>query len=181
MKLLKKLFSYTLLYKIYLNFILLKEYIDDYDYVSESLYSEAFSRILEKYLNLKVKKDWIGRIYGVINPNLDINGNINFTNTIIEIDDNNTNSNEYVKNWIYKQMNMIKYVFKLDESGFFDYIGCDIEHVGPKEHDNYLVVFYIVSQKAMLQNLKRLLKQFSVYAIIAAIIFTGLMIFKNIF
>ena len=177
MKLLKKLFSYTLLYKIYLNLVLLKEYIDDYDYVSESLYSEAFSRILEKYLNLKVKKDWIGRIYGVINPNLDINGNVNFANTIIEIDDNNTNSNEYVKNWIYKQMNMVKYVFKLDESGFFDYIGCDIEHVGPKEHDNYLVVFYIVSQKAMLQNLKRLLKQFSVYAIIAAIIYVSLTIF----
>lgn len=177
MKLLKKLFSYTLLYKIYLNFVLLKEYIYDYDYVSESLYSEAFSRILEKYLNLKVKKDWIGRIYGVINPNLDINGNVNFANTIIEIDDNNTNSNEYVKNWIYKQMNMVKYVFKLDESGFFDYIGCDIEHVGPKEYDNYLVVFYIVSQKAMLQNLKRLLKQFSVYAIIAAIIYVCLTIF----
>ena len=177
MKLLKKLFSYTLLYKIYLNLILIKEYIDDYDYVSESLYSEAFSKILEKYLNLKVKKDWIGRIYGVINPNLDINGNVNFANTIIEIDDNNTNSNEYVKNWIYKQMNMVKYVFKLDESGFFDYIGCDIEHVGPKEYDNYLVVFYIVSQKAMLQNLKRLLKQFSVYAIIAAIIYVSLTIF----
>ena len=177
MKLLKKLFSYTLLYKIYLNLVLLKEYIDDYDYVSESLYSEAFSKILEKYLNLKVKKDWIGRIYGVINPNLDINGNVNFANTIIEIDDNNTNSNEYVKNWIYKYMNMVKYVFKLDESGFFDYIGCDIEHVGPKEHDNYLVVFYIVSQKAMLQNLKRLLKQFSVYAIIAAIIYVSLIIF----
>lgn len=177
MKLLKKLFSYTLLYKIYLNFILLKEYIDDYEYVSESLYSEAFSKILEKYLNLKVKKDWIGRIYGVINPNLDINGNLNFSNTIIEIDDNNTNSNEYVKNWIYKQMNMVKYVFKLDESGFFDYIGCDIEHVGPKEHDNYLVVFYIVSQKALLQNLKKLLKQMSIYAIIAAIIFGILTIF----
>lgn len=177
MKLLKKLFSYTLIYKIYLNFVLLKEYIYDYDYVSESLYSEAFSKILEKYLNLKVKKDWIGRIYGIINPNLDINGNVNFANTIIEIDDNNTNSNEYVKNWIYKQMNMVKYVFKLDESGFFDYIGCDIEHVGPKEYDNYLVVFYIVSQKAMLQNLKRLLKQFSIYAIIAAIIYVCLTIF----
>ena len=177
MKLLKKLFSHTLLYKIYLNFVLLKEYIYDYDYVSESLYSEAFYKILEKYLNLKVKKDWIGRIYGIINPNLDINGNVNFANTIIEIDDNNTNSNEYVKNWIYKQMNMVKYVFKLDESGFFDYIGCDIEHVGPKEYDNYLVVFYIVSQKAMLQNLKRLLKQFSVYAIIAAIIYVCLTIF----
>lgn len=177
MKLLKKLFSYTLLYKIYLNFVLLKEYIYDYDYVSESLYSEAFSKILEKYLNLKVKKDWIGRIYGIINPNLDINGNVNFANTIIEIDDNNTNSNEYVKNWIYKQMNMVKYVFKLDESGFFDYIGCDIEHVGPKEYDNYLVVFYIVSQKAMLQNIKRLLKQFSIYAIIAVIIYVCLTIF----
>ena len=177
MKLLKKLFSYTLLYKIYLNLVLLKEYIDDYDYVSESLYSEAFSQILEKYLNLKVKKDWIGRIYGVINPNLDINGNVNFANTIIEIDDNNTNSNEYVKNWIYKQMNMVKYVFKLDESGFFDYIGCDIEHVGPKEHDNYLVVFYIVSQKALLLNLKKTFKQMSIYAIIAAIIFGILTIF----
>ena len=177
MKFLKKLLSYTLLYKIYANFSLLKEYIIDYDYVSESLYSEAFYKILEKYLNLKVKKDWIGRVYGVINPNLDINGNVNFNNTIIEIDDNNTNSNEYVKNWIYKQMNMVKYVFKLDESGFFDYIGCDINHVGPKEHDNYLVVFYIVSQKAMLQNLKKLFKQFSIYAILAVIIFAMLMIF----
>lgn len=174
MKLLKKLFSYTLLYKIYINFSLLKEYVTDYDYVSESLYSEAFYKILEKYLNLKVKKDWIGRVYGVINPNLDINGNVNFNNTIIEIDDNNTNSNEYVKNWIYKQMNMVKYVFKLDESGFFDYIGCDIKHVGPNEHDNYLVVFYIVSQKAMLQNLKKLLKQMLIYAIIAAIIYLAI-------
>ena len=177
MKLLKKLFSHSLLYKIYFNFVLLKEYIEDYDYVSESLYSEAFFKVLEKYLNLRVKKDWIGRLYGVINPNLDINGNMNFSNTIIELDDNNTNSNEYVKNWIYKQMNMVKYVFKLDESGFFDYIGCDIEHVGPKEHDNYLVVFYIVSQKAMLQNLKRLLKQFSVYAIMVAVIYAILLIF----
>lgn len=177
MKFLKKLLSYTLLYKIYANFSLLKEYIIDYDYVSESLYSEAFYKILEKYLNLKVKKDWIGRIYGVINPNLDINGNVNFNNTIIEIDDNNTNSNEYVKNWIYKQMNMVKYVFKLDESGFFDYIGCDINHVGPKEHDNYLVVFYIVSQKALLQNLKKTFKQMSIYAIMAAIIFGILTIF----
>ena len=177
MKLLKKLFSYTLLYKIYLNLVLLKEYIDDYDYVSESLYSEAFYKILEKYLNLKVKKDWIGRIYGIINPNLDITGNINFSNTIIELDDNNTNSNEYVRNWIYKQMNMVKYVFKLDESGFFDYIGCDIKHVGPPEHDNYLVVFYIVSQKAMLQNLNKLFKQLSLYAILAAIIYLILIIF----
>ena len=177
MKLLKKLFSHTLLYKIYLNFMLLKEYVEDYNYVSDSLYSEAFYKILEKYLNLKVKKDWIGRLYGVINPNLDINGKVNFANTIIEIDDNNTNSNEYVKTWIYKQMNMVKYVFKLDESGFFDYIGCDIEHVGPKEHDNYLVVFYIVSQKAMLQNLKKLFKQLSIYAILAAIIYAILVIF----
>ena len=177
MKLLKKLFSHTLLYKIYLNFMLLKEYVEDYNYVSDSLYSEAFYKILEKYLNLKVKKDWIGRLYGVINPNLDINGKVNFANTIIEIDDNNTNSNEYVKTWIYKQMNMVKYVFKLDESGFFDYIGCDIEHVVPKEHDNYLVVFYIVSQKAMLQKLKKLFKQLSIYAILAAIIYAILVIF----
>lgn len=177
MKLLKKLFSHTLLYKIYLNFVLLKEYIYDYDYVSESLYSEAFYKILEKYLNLKVKKDWIGRIYGIINPNLDINGNVNFANTIIEIDDKNTNSNEYVKNWIYKQMNMVKYVFKLDESGFFDYIGCDIKHVGPNEHDNYLVVFYIVSQKAFLQNLNKLIKHFLVYSAIALLIYSILTIF----
>ena len=177
MKLLKKLFSHTLIYKIYLFFYLLKEYVEDYNYVSDSLYSEAFYKILEKYLNLKAKKDWIGRIYGVINPNLDINGNLSWSNTIIELDDDNTNSDAYVKAWIYKQMNMVKYVFKLDESGFFDYIGCDITHVGPKEHDNFLVVFYIVSQKAFLQNFKKLLKHILVYIVLAAIIFGICLIF----
>ena len=134
-------------------------------------------KILEKYLNLKPKKDWIGRIYGIINPNLDINGNMSWSNTIIELDDDNTNSDAYVKAWIYKQMNMVKYVFKLDESGFFDYIGCDITHVGPKEHDNFLVVFYIVSQKAFLQNLKKLLKHILVYIVLVAIIFGICLVF----
>lgn len=171
MKLFKKLFSHTLIYKIYLTLSLIKEYIEDYSYVSDSLYSEAFYKILNRYLNINVKTDWIGRIYGVINPNLDITGKINFSNTIIEIDDNNTNSNEFVKNWIYKQMNMIKYVFQLDASGFFDYIGCDIQHVGPEDQDNYLVIFYIVSQKALLQAINKMVKHLLVYLILFAISF----------
>lgn len=171
MKLFKKLFSHTLIYKIYLTLSLIKEYIEDYSYVSDSLYSEAFYKILNRYLNINVKTDWIGRIYGVINPNLDITGKINFSNTIIEIDDNNTNSNEFVKNWIYKQMNMIKYVFQLDASGFFDYIGCDIKHVGPEDQDNYLVIFYIVSQKALLQTINKVIKHLLVYLILFAILF----------
>ena len=64
------------------------EYLRDYLYISDTLYSDEFKLVLKRYLHINIKKDWIGRLYGVINPNIDINGNFDINNVIIEIDRN---------------------------------------------------------------------------------------------
>ena len=171
MKLFKKLFSGTLTYKLYSLCRSVKDYIIDYEYVSDSLYSDAFRVILEKYLKLKVKKDWLGRLYGIINPNLDIDGKVNFSNVIVELDGENTNSNEYVKHWIMGQMSMVQNVFNLQNSGFFDYITVDIKHVGPKNHDNFLVVFDLAARCDFADSFKKMMVQMMIYSLVIGILF----------
>lgn len=175
MKFFKDLFRHTLIYKVYSTLYWLKEYISDYSYVSDSLHSEAFSLILRRYLNCEFRTDWIGRLYGVINPHINIDGKFNFSNTIIEIDGANTNSHAFVENWLYRQMSLVKNVYNLDNSGFFDYIGVDIKHVGPKSHDNYLVIFDIVSRKEFSMYLKRAFK----HSILYITIVLGILIYLN--
>lgn len=143
-------------------------YISDYNYISDTLYSDAFKLVLKRYLNLDVSKDWIGRLYGIINPNIDINGNFNINNVIIEIDGNNTNNNEQVKTWAYKQLTLIGQLFKIEN--LYNYIDLTFKHVGPKEADNYLLVFDMVSRKEMSYMFKKMFIQLSIYAVIFIIL-----------
>ena len=162
---LKKIGSNTLTWRLVMLVQSIYRYITDMSYISDTLYSKEFLTVLKQYLRISVKKDWIGRLYGVINPYIDIDGKIDFNNTIIEIDGDNTNSNEYVKNWVYKQFNLIDNLFKINK--LYDYINVDIKHVGPLNADNYLIVIDVVSRKEMTYMLKRVLKQTILYIIIA--------------
>ena len=162
---LKKIGSNTLTWRLVMLVQSIYRYITDMSYISDTLYSKEFLTVLKRYLRISVKKDWIGRLYGVINPYIDIDGKIDFNNTIIEIDGDNTNSNEYVKNWVYRQFNLIDNLFKINK--LYDYINVDIKHVGPLNADNYLIVIDIVSRKEMAYGLKRVLKQTILYMIIA--------------
>lgn len=162
---LKKIGSNTLTWRLVMLVQSIYRYITDMSYISDTLYSKEFLTVLKQYLRISVKKDWIGRLYGVINPYIDIDGKIDFNNTIIEIDGDNTNSNEYVKNWVYRQFNLIDNLFKINK--LYDYINVDIKHVGPLNADNYLIVIDIVSRKEMAYMLKRVLKQTILYMIIA--------------
>lgn len=164
----KKIWSNTLVCRIMLLIQSIYHYITDLSYISDTLYSKEFLAVLKRYLKINVKKDWIGRLYGVINPYIDIDGKIDFNNTIIEIDGDNTNSNEYVKNWIYRQFNLISNLFKIQK--LYDYINVEIRPVGPVNGDNYLIVIDIVSRKEMAQVLKRVLKQTILYIILVAVI-----------
>lgn len=169
MKFFKKLFTHTLIYKIYDLFYWLKTYITDYGYVAESLHSEGFHLILKRYLNADFRSDWLGREYGVVNPSLDTEGKFNFSNQIFEIDGKETNSNEFVKVWLYKQMSLVSDVYQLEHTGFFDLICADIKHVGPKEHDNYLIIFDIVSRKEMALAFKSFIKRLLLLIILIGI------------
>ena len=162
---LKKIGSNTLTWRLVMLVQSIYRYITDMSYISDTLYSKEFLTVLKQYIRISVKKDWIGRLYGVINPYIDIDGKIDFNNAIIEIDGDNTNSNEYVKNWVYRQFNLIDNLFKINK--LYDYINVDIKHVGPLNADNYLIVIYIVSRKEMAYALKRVLKQTILYMIIA--------------
>ena len=162
---LKKIGSNTLTWRLVMLVQSIYRYITDMSYISDTLYSKEFLTVLKQYLRISIKKDWIGRLYGVINPYIDIDGKIDFNNTIIEIDGDNTNSNEYVKNWVYRQFNLIDNLFKIIK--LYDYINVDIKHVGPLNADNYLIVIDVVSRKEMTYALKRVLKQTILYMIIA--------------
>lgn len=162
--LMKKIATSTLSWNIVLLIQSIYRYVTDLSYISDTLYSKEFNTVLSRYLHINMKKDWIGRLYGVINPYIDIDGKIDFNNTIIEIDGDNTNSNEYVKNWIYRQFNLISNLFKIQK--LYDYINVDIQQVGPVNADNYLIVIDVVSRKEMAQYLKRVLKQTIIYILI---------------
>ena len=162
---LKKIGSNTLTWRLVMLVQSIYRYITDMSYISDTLYSKEFLTVLKQYIRISVKKDWIGRLYGVINPYIDIDGKIDFNNTIIEIDGDNTNSNEYVKTWVYRQFNLIDNLFKINK--LYDYINVDIKHVGPLNADNYLIVIDVVSRKEMAYVLKRVLKQTILYMIIA--------------
>lgn len=161
---LKKIGSNTLTWRLVMLVQSIYRYITDMSYISDTLYSKEFLTVLKQYLRISIKKDWIGRLYGVINPYIDIDGKIDFNNTIIEIDGDNTNSNEYVKNWVYRQFNLIDNLFKINK--LYDYINVDIKHVGPLNADNYLIIIDVVSRKEMTYMMKRVLKQILIYLLI---------------
>ena len=101
MKFIRKFFGWTLTYKTLAFIEGVYTYIKDYYYISDTLYSAEFKAVIKRYLYITLSKDWMGRLYGVINPNIDINGKFDFNNTILEIDGENTNNNDYVRHWVY--------------------------------------------------------------------------------
>ena len=168
MKILNKILKNLLTYKIFAFIESIFYYIRDLDRFSDIIYSEHFKKIIFKYLRCELSKDWIGRLYGVINPIIDIDGNLDISSMVIEIDGINTNNEEYVKNWIYRQLMLVSELFKIEN--LYTYITLDIKHVGPINHDNYLLIFDIASRKYMANCFKKMMIHLIVYAIIIAII-----------
>lgn len=144
------------------------QYLKDKSLISDTLYSKEFNFVLKQYLKTDFRKDWIGRLYGVVNPNIN-DGKYDFNNIVIEIDGDNTNNNEYVRNWVYRQMRLVGNLFKIEK--LYDYINIEFEHVGPDNMDNYLVIFDIVSRKEFAQSLKKFFKRLFFLGIIGILVF----------
>ena len=169
MKLINKLFSLTLTYKVLAFIESIYYYLRDYFYIKDTFYSYELKIVLAKYIRCEVEKDWLGRLYGIINPYIDINGKLDISSMIIEMDGEQTNNEEQLKTWIYKQIQLVYSLFKIEKLG--DYISLNVKHVGPTNHDNYLIQFDIASRKYFAQCFKKMIKQIFVYLIIAFIMF----------
>lgn len=144
-------------------------YIKDRYYIKSTLYSKELKYVLDQYLHTNIKKDWIGRLYGIVNPAIDSSGEFNISNMIIELDGDNTNNHEHIRQWTYKQMKLIAHLFKIEK--LYDYINIEFEHVGPENADNYLIIFDMVSRKQFVQSIKKFLKHLSIYIVLGLIIF----------
>lgn len=166
---LKTIFKLTLTGKILIFIKSLYQYTSDYNLIADAFYGDGFKQIIKKYLNIELKKDWLGRLYGIINPTIDIDGNFNINNVIIEIDGELTNNNEYVKSWLYKQLYLVQNLFNFNN--FYNYIVMDLKHVGPAIGDNYLVIFDIASRQNISKSFWKMLIQAMIYFIIGIGIF----------
>lgn len=164
----KKLFKNLLIYKIGAFFVAFVTYVKTRIKVSDTFYHEGFKELVKRYLGIDIKKDWIGRLYGIANPNINMKGNLDFNNTIIEIDGDNTNSTEYVKVWMHRQLRLMRELFDL--SKLYDYINVEITHVGPLTHDNYLIVFDLTDRIDMAKKFKSMFWHAFTYGVIALIV-----------
>ena len=170
MKLIRKFTNWTLVSSliraIYWTFC----YIKDWRLVEESLHGDGFRSLLKHYLKMDSRIDWLGRVYGVVNPAINEKGEFDYNGMVFELNGVNTNNKTWVENWLYKQMILVNNIFDVQKTGFFDIIDANVKHVGPENADNYLIVFDIASRKEMVRRWKRVLLQGIGYAVVAGII-----------
>lgn len=166
MKLIRKFTNWTLtsslVRAIYWTFC----YMKDWRLVEESLHGEGFRSLLKHYLKMDSRIDWLGRVYGVVNPAINEKGEFDYNGMVFELDGVNTNNKTWVENWLYKQMILVNNIFDVQKTGFFDIISANVKHVGPENADNYLIVFDIASRKEMARRWRRVLLQSMWYALI---------------
>lgn len=169
MKLIRKFTNWTLVSSliraIYWTFC----YIKDWRLVEESLHGDGFRSLLKHYLKMDSRIDWIGRVYGVVNPAINEKGEFDYNGMVFELNGVNTNNQTWVENWLYKQMILVNNIFDVQKTGFFDIIDANVKHVGPENADNYLIVFDIASRKEMVRRWRRVLLQGIGYAAVAGI------------
>ena len=170
MKLIRKFINWTLVSSliraIYWTFC----YIKDWRLVEESLHGNGFRSLLKHYLKMDSRIDWLGRVYGVVNPAINEKGEFDYNGMVFELNGVNTNNQTWVENWLYKQMILVNNIFDVQKTGFFDIIDANVKHVGPENADNYLIVFDIASRKEMVRRWKRVLLQGIGYAAVVGIV-----------
>ena len=170
MKLIRKFTNWTLVSSliraIYWTFC----YIKDWRLVEESLHGNGFRSLLKHYLKMDSRIDWLGRVYGVVNPAINEKGEFDYNGMVFELNGVNTNNQTWVENWLYKQMILVNNIFDVQKTGFFDIIDANVKHVGPENADNYLIVFDIASRKEMVGRWKRVLLQGIGYAAVVGIV-----------
>ena len=170
MKLIRKLTNWTLVSSliraIYWTFC----YIKDWRLVEESLHGNGFRSLLKHYLKMDSRIDWLGRVYGVVNPAINEKGEFDYNGMVFELNGVNTNNQTWVENWLYKQMILVNNIFDVQKTGFFDIIDANVKHVGPENADNYLIVFDIASRKEMVRRWKRVILQSIGYAAVVGIV-----------
>lgn len=116
---------------------------------------------LSSLFGTKFRKDWIGRIYTVINPNI-INNELDMATQVFEYDENGLNNSAYIEKWIMEKLNIASGFIRANN--LFDLLTYDIKRLD--EYDNYLFII----QPITLQDCLKYSKYFTILLSILVII-----------
>lgn len=120
----------------------------------------------------KFKKDWIGRLYVVINPHI-INGVYDPNSQIFEYGENGLVNEEYIERFIMLRLNAASEFIK--NNNLFDILTFKI-----KKLDNYDNFLFII-QSITLDNFMKYTKRMGVLLCVLIILFVIFLILNKIF
>ena len=120
-------------------------------------YDENIIGNLSNLFKSQFKKDWIGRLYTVINPNL-LGDDFDINTIIYEYDENGLNNKSFVERWIMTRLNIAQSFIHVNN--LFDLLTYKIEKLD--EYDNYLFIVEPIT----LQDCLKYTKYFSILLVI---------------
>lgn len=121
---------------------------------------------LSKLFGSTFKKDWIGRVYTIINPYL-IEDEIDYNKQIFEYNENGLDNTVYIESYIMTKLNIAKQFIRANN--LFDLLSYKIDKID--ENGNYLFII----QPITTFDFTKWLKIFTiVYSIILFLLLLGL-------
>ena len=130
--------------------------------------NENLIQNLSNLFGTKFKKDWICRIYTVINPNIQ-NGVYDPNIQIYEYGENGLDNTIYVQNWVMERLNIASKF--IQAQNLFDLLTYEIKKID--EYDNYLFII----QPITLPDCLDYAKKFSILLSILVLLGVGLWVF----
>ena len=95
---------------------------------------------LSQLFEVRFKKDWIGRVYAVLNPNI-IKQKYNSDTQIFEYNENGLDNSIYIEKWIMEKLNIAAQFIKANN--LFDLLTYNIKKID--NYDNYLFVMHPIT------------------------------------
>lgn len=129
--------------------------------LSEVYDNENIIENLSNLFKTQFKKDWIGRLYTVINPNL-LGDDFDINTIIYEYDESGLNNNAFVERWIMSKLNIAQSF--IQTNNLFDLLTYKIEKLD--EYDNYLFIIEPIT----LQDCLKYTKYFSILLTVLIVI-----------
>ena len=133
-----------------------------YTKILNKIYEEEnISQNLSMLFKSSFKKDWIGRLYTVINPNL-LGEDFDINTIIYEYGEEGLNNKAFVERWIMTRLNIAQTF--IQANNLFDLLTYDIKKLD--DYDNYLFII----QPITLNDCLKYSKLFSILISILVVI-----------
>ena len=136
--------------------------------IKKTFQNENILQGLSQIFKANFKTDWIGRVYAVLNPNLDENGQYSPNTQIFEYGENGLNNEKMVEQWVMERMVVISEF--IQANNLFELLTYSIKKLD--KYDNYLFILEPVT----LSDCMKWSKRFAIFSGILIIIGITLLI-----